>query len=85
MNEEELNEIIIACIQDERLREILGRVLSMNEREKNDFRKKINLFFLDKTSHEDLQSKRFFNLITSDNNALLINNRIKEHHGSEDL
>lgn len=89
MNEEELNEITIACIQDERLRNILGRVLSMTEIEKDKFRKKISLFFLGKLSIEDLQVKKFFSIIAASDNAEIINDRIKseienEQHESEE-
>jgi len=68
MNEDLLDEIITACQEDERLREILGRILSMGTEERKDFRRKMNLFFLGKDNPADSQTRSFFQtLLTSDN------------------
>lgn len=64
-----MDEIITACQEDERLREILGRILSMGTKERQDFRRKMNLFFLGKDSPADAHSRSFFQTLLSSDNA----------------
>ncbi|HNW45822.1 MAG TPA: hypothetical protein PLB79_09150 [Thermotogota bacterium] len=62
-SEEELNQIAIACSEDERLREILGRILSFSEEERESFRQKMTLFFIGAETDEDIKAKRVFSVL----------------------
>ena len=76
MNQDLLNEISVACKEDKRLRDILRRVLSMNEKEIQAFKKKMNIYFIGKETREDLEAKRFFSFILNDSNAQAVAQKI---------
>jgi len=67
MNQDLLNEISAACREDKRLRDILRRVLSMNDKEMLEFKKKMNIYFIGRYSQEDLEVKHFFSFILKNN------------------
>ncbi len=75
-SEEELNQIAIACIEDERLREILGRILSFTEEERDNFRQKMTLFFIGVDTDEDRKSKRFFSVLMEREYAAKIGKKV---------
>lgn len=76
MNQDLLNEISVACKEDNRLRDILRRVLSMNEVEIKAFKKKMNIYFIGKDSQEDLEAKHFFSFILDGSNAKAVAQKI---------
>lgn len=76
MNQDMLNEISVACKEDKRLRDILGRVLSMSEKEVKDFKKKMNVYFIGRETQEDLEVKRFFSYILDGSNAKALAQRL---------
>lgn len=71
-----MDEIVIACQEDERLRAILGRVLSMEIQEKQAFRRKMNLYFLGKNDPDDMQVRSFFQTILTDNNVEIVARKV---------
>jgi len=76
MNQDLLNEISVACKEDKRLRDILRRVLSMNEKDIQVFKKKMSIYFIGKETQEDLEAKRFFSFILNDSNAQAVAQKI---------
>ncbi|MDN5360286.1 MAG: hypothetical protein PWQ84_1349 [Thermotogaceae bacterium] len=76
MNQDLLNEISVACKEDNRLRDILRRILSMNENEIKEFKKKMNVYFIGRDSQEDLEAKQFFSFILNDSNAKAVAQKI---------
>ena len=76
MNQDLLNEISAACREDKRLRDILRRVLSMNEKEVKEFKKKMNIYFIGRDTQEDLEAKHFFSFILNDSNAKAVAQKI---------
>ena len=76
MNQDLLNEISAACREDNRLRDILRRVLSMNEKEVKEFKKKMNVYFIGRDTQEDLEAKHFFSFILNDSNAKAVAQKI---------
>ena len=76
MNQDLLNEISVACREDKRLRDILRRVLSMNDKEMLEFKKKMNIYFIGRETPEDLEAKHFFSFILSDSNAKAVAEQI---------
>jgi len=76
MNQDLLNEISVACKEDNRLRDILRRVLSMNEVEIKEFKKKMNIYFIGKDTQEDLEAKHFFSFILNGSNAETVAEKI---------
>jgi len=76
MNEDKLNEISIACTEDERLREILGRILSMNEKELKEFKTKLTIFYLDKKEIDDIQAFEFFKVLLDNRNAFQVGRKV---------
>jgi hypothetical protein len=70
MNQDLLNEISAACKDDTRLREILRRILSMSNIEIDEFKKKMNIYYIGRDTEEDLKSKRFFQFVLEPSNAV---------------
>lgn len=70
MNQDLLSEISAACKDDTRLREILRRILFMNNIEMDEFKKKMNIYYIGRDTEEDLKSKRFFQFVLEPSNAV---------------
>ncbi len=62
-------EIVKACLEDERLLDIVRNVARMSEGEREVFRRKVLRYFADKTSEVDVQAYRFFKFVLEDGNA----------------
>lgn len=58
-----LNEIIKAANEDERIRSIIVRVAFMTDEEREDFKRKMMLYFIDKDSDVDVEAFKFFKLL----------------------
>jgi len=67
--EDVLLQIARACVQDSSLFEIVRHVASMSDEERELFKTKIKVYFLNRTSEVDLQAYEFFRLILEDKNA----------------
>ncbi|RKX54679.1 MAG: hypothetical protein DRP30_01560 [Thermotoga sp.] len=78
MGEEELREIVNACLKDKRLMEIVERISNMTDGEKEIFKKKVNRYFFDKKSQEDLMAYRFYAIILTGDNARKIVEEVKK-------
>ena len=72
MEDPTLREIVRACLEDERLLEIVRDVCSMDGQRREEFRMKVVSYFMDKTSEQDVQAYRFFKTILQGNNAEVI-------------
>ncbi|MGB9790759.1 MAG: hypothetical protein ACPLTP_09050 [Thermotoga caldifontis] len=73
-----LLQIAKACAQDESLLAVVKHVASMNEEEKESFRVKVKMYFLNKTDEVDLQAYEFFRLILESDNAAQVLKLIEE-------
>ncbi len=73
-----LDEIVRACVEDERLLEIVENIVNMNDVEREEFRIKVVRYFMDKTAEEDIQAYRFFKIVTEPGNAELILKGVRE-------
>ncbi len=58
-----LNEIIRAANEDERIRSIIVQLFSMTDEEREVFKKKVMLYFIDKDSDADVEAFKFFKLV----------------------
>jgi len=58
-----LNEIIRAANEDERIRSIIVQLFSMTDEEREVFKKKVMLYFIDKDSDVDVEAFKFFKLV----------------------
>lgn len=58
-----LNEIIRAANEDERIRSIIVQLFSMTDEEREVFKKKVMLYFIDKDSNADVEAFKFFKLV----------------------
>jgi len=58
-----LNEIIKAANEDERIRSIIVRLFSMTDEEREDFKRKVMLYFIDKDSDIDVEAFKFFKIV----------------------
>jgi Tfp pilus assembly ATPase PilU len=58
-----LEEIVSACLVDERIREIVESIASMDEKRRMEFKRKMNIYFAGRTSDEDVQAYRFYKIV----------------------
>lgn len=58
-----LNEIIKAANEDERIRSIIVQLFSMTDEEREDFKRKVMLYFIDKDSDIDVEAFKFFKIV----------------------
>ena len=70
MHQDSLNEFSATCKEDIRLGEILRRILSMSDNEIDEFKKKMNIYYIGRDTEEDLKSKRFFQFALEPSNAV---------------
>ncbi|MEN3007457.1 hypothetical protein [Pseudothermotoga sp.] len=73
-----LLQIAEACLHDERLIEVVKSIASMAEVEKELFRTKLKVYFLNKTGETDLQAYEFFRILLQENNAKRVLELLKE-------
>ncbi len=73
-----LDEIVRACLEDERLLKIVKDIAGMNDEERREFREKVVRFFMDKADEVDVQAYRFFRIVTEDGNAETILREVYE-------
>lgn len=67
--EENIKEIVNACLEDENLLKIVKEIASMNQEEKDLFQKKVNKYFFSRNSPEDTMAYKFYQFILLENNA----------------
>ena len=73
-----LDEIVRACLEDERLLKIVKDIAGMNDEEREEFREKVVRFFMNKADEADVQAYRFFRIVTEDGNAETILREVYE-------
>ncbi|PHJ14179.1 hypothetical protein IM41_02415 [Fervidobacterium sp. SC_NGM5_G05] len=66
---EELKIIAEACINDDRILEIVTSISKMSETERDNFKSKITSYFMKKNSKEDMEAYKFYKLILENSNA----------------
>ncbi|MEN3041804.1 MAG: hypothetical protein ABDH59_00620 [Fervidobacterium sp.] len=66
---EELKIIAEACLNDERILEIVKNISNMSEEERIDFKSKVLKYFMKKNSPEDMEAYNFYKIILTENNA----------------
>ncbi|MCD6448990.1 MAG: hypothetical protein J7L34_00585 [Thermotogaceae bacterium] len=71
--------VVKSCIEDSRLLDIVRNVARMSEEEKSVFLKKASLYFMNKSSEEDIEAYKFFKFILQENNAKGVLERVKEY------
>lgn len=64
-----LQEIVKACVEDQRVFEIVCAVAKMTTQEKEQFESKVKSYYLSRTDQEDLQAYQFYIFILSNSNA----------------
>lgn len=67
--DEVLREIVKACIEDQRIFEIVQRVAKMTTLEKEEFESKVKNYYLSRTDQEDLQAYEFYTFILRESHA----------------
>lgn len=58
-----LNEIVRTANEDERIKSIIVQLSSMTSEEREDFKRKMMLYFIDKDSDVDVEAFKFFKLL----------------------
>ncbi len=66
---EQLRIIAEACVNDERILEIVTNIANMSQEARNDFKSKVLSYFMKKTSPEDMEAYNFYKLILIEDNA----------------
>lgn len=74
--EENIKEIVNACLEDENLLEVIKIIASMNREEKDLFRKKVNKYFFSKSSPNDVMTYKFYQFVLLDDNAEKVLNEV---------
>jgi len=64
-----INEIVKACLEDKDLLDVVKAIASMNKKEKEIFKKKVNKYFFSRSSSEDVMAYKFYQFILIDENA----------------
>jgi hypothetical protein len=71
-------EIIKKTAYDSELKKIVYYIASMSDEQKEDFKKKLNLYFFDKNSENDVEAYRFYKVLLENNNAQVLQKEIKK-------
>ncbi len=64
-----LQEIVRACLEDQRILEIVQAVAKMTAQEKEQFESRVKSYYLSRTDQADLQAYQFYVFILSGSNA----------------
>lgn len=80
---EQLRIIAEACVNDERILDIVTNIANMSQEERNDFRSKVLNYFMKKTSPEDMEAYNFYKIILSEDNAKKVVELYKELCGKK--
>ena len=71
-------EIVKKSAYDSELKKIVYYIASMNNEQKKDFKKKLNLYFFDKNSENDVEAYKFYKVLLESNNAQILQKEIKK-------
>jgi len=82
MDDPVLEYIVRSCIEDPRLLDIVRSIARMSEEEKDAFLKKVSLYFINKSSEEDIEAYKFFKFVIQNSNAKRILERVKGNERS---
>jgi hypothetical protein len=58
-----LEEIVSACLIDGRIKEIVENITSMSKEKREEFKRKMNIYFAGRSSDEDVQVYRFYKIV----------------------
>ncbi len=72
-------EVIKACIEDRRLLDIVRNIFRMSDEEREAFKRKLSIYFMDKFSDEDVNAFRFFRFVLEKNNAEKVLRGVEEY------
>lgn len=64
-----LQEIVKACVEDQRIFQIVQTVAKMTAQEREHFESKVKNYYLSRTDQEDLQAYEFYTFILRESNA----------------
>ena len=67
-----------ACKQDEELKKVVQVIARMDSREREEFRRKVNEYFFNRVSPEDVAAWKFYKYILEGNRAEMIVNVLEE-------
>ncbi len=71
-------EVIKKCAYDTELKKIVYYVAELSKDELEEFKKKLNLYFMDKNTENDVHAYKFYKMLLRDKNALILKNEIKK-------
>lgn len=80
---EQLRIIAEACVNDDRILDIVINIANMSQKERNDFKSKVLNYFMKKTSPEDMEAYNFYKIILSEDNAKKVVELYKELCGKK--
>ncbi len=75
--QKEINEIVRSCAGDEELRRVVLNINEMNCKQREEFLKKVNVYFLSQKSSLEAQAYKFFELLLNDGIRGIIVERLK--------
>ncbi len=58
-----LEEIVSACLLDSRIRDLVESIASMDEKKREEFRRKMGIYFAGKSAEVDVQAYRFYKIV----------------------
>ncbi len=76
-----LEEIVSACLIDSRIRDLVENIATMDNEKRNEFKKKMNIYFAGRSAEEDVQAYRFYKLVLEKYDEIL--EEVRKREGSE--
>jgi hypothetical protein len=73
-----LEEIVSACLIDGRIREIVENITLMSKEKREEFKRKMNIYFAGRASDNDVQAYRFYKIVLENAEEILEEVRKRE-------
>ena len=71
------DEIVKKCAYDPEMRKIIYYIASLADNEKENFKKKVNMYFMNKNTDNDTEAYKFYKVLLADKNAELLMKKIE--------
>jgi len=71
-------EVVKKCSYDPELKKIVFYIASLSKEELTNFKKKLNLYFMNKSSSTDIEAYKFYKILIDSNNAKILKRKIED-------
>ncbi len=70
-------EIVKKCAYDPELKRIIYYIASLTSEKRDEFKKKLNLYFMNKNTEDDVEAFKFYKLLIDSDNAVKLKDEIE--------